>query len=382
MRREDKRVVHVTTVHHPQDPRIFRRELCTLSACGYDAYLIAQSDTSKEREGVSVRALSEGSGKVHRLLIQSTAYREAVALDADCYHIHDPELIPLAYVLKRRTGGQVIYDMHEDYWWHGPIQGRLIRALEWWGFQWVDHVVVANASHGSIVESAGVPTTRIANYYKPLGAEQEPSEGRAPRSLPSSGPIRAIYAGVMGDGGGRGLSRLLDLASRMRDGNLEACLRLVGVCYVDASRDRAERRIRREGLDDVLERVGWDAYVPWQHLVKHYADAHIGVVLGTDHPNQIEKIPTKFYEYLHYGLPILCSDFPVWRRFVESHECGAVVPPEAPSQALNVIRHWRENPGEYRRRSAAAFQAAQEYRWESMEQCLIQLYDDLLGVSK
>jgi glycosyltransferase involved in cell wall biosynthesis len=373
MQRSDTRVVHITTVHHPQDPRIVRKELCTLAEAGYDAYLIAQNDTSEEGD-FSFRALPEGAGRAHRLLIQREAYREAVALDADCYHVHDPELIPLARVLQGQTQGRIIYDMHEDYRWHGPIVGRAIRGLERWCFQWVDHVVVANAPHVSIAASAGAPTTRIANYYKPPVAE----ERRRPRSLPGSGPIRAIYTGVMGDGGGRGLSRLIDLAGHMEAGRLDARLRLVGVCYVESDRRRAERRIRREHLDDVIERVGWDAYVPWEELVQHYAEAHVGVVLGTDHPNQVEKIPTKFYEYLHYGLPILCSDFPVWRRFVETHECGAVVPPEAPGRALDVIQHWHRHPDVYRQRSEAALQAAQEYQWKSMGRRLVQLYDDLL----
>ena len=380
MQRSDKRIVHITTVHHPQDPRIVRKELCTLAEAGYDAYLIAQNDTSEESENFTLRALTEGAGWGHRLLLQWEAYREAVALDADCYHVHDPELIPLAHLLQRQTQGQIIYDMHEDYRWHGPIVGRLIRGLERWCFRWVDHVVVANAPHLSIVETEEVPTTRIANYYKPLDRKQDQQgaeEQRAPRSLPRSGPIRTLYTGVMGDGGGRGLSQLIDLAGHMKAGGLDARLRLVGVCYVEASRRRAERRIRREGLGDVVERVGWDTYVPWNQLVQHYAEAHVGVVLGTDHPNQVEKIPTKFYEYLHYGLPILCTDFPVWRRFVETHKCGAVVPSSEPRQALDVIQHWHQHPEEYRKRSEAALQAAQAYRWETMGRRLVQLYDDL-----
>ena len=28
----------------------------------------------------------------------------------------------------RRTGARVVYDMHENYRWHGPVEGRLLRA--------------------------------------------------------------------------------------------------------------------------------------------------------------------------------------------------------------------------------------------------------------
>ncbi len=347
---------------------------------GYDVHLIAQNESSEVHDGVPIWALPVVHRRIQRLPLQWNVYQTAVSLSADCYHVHDPELIPLAYVLKHRTGGRIIYDMHEDYRWHGPIVGRLIRGVERWCFRWVDHVVVANAPHVSIAEAAGVPTTRIANHFKPVEETQEQEvEGQAPRSLPTSGPIRAIYTGVMGEGGGRGLSELIDLAGHMKAGDLDARLKLVGVCYVEASRRRAERRIRRKNLDDVIERVGWDTYVPWEQLVQHYNEAHVGIVLGRDHPNQIEKIPTKFYEYLHYGLPILCSDFPVWRRFVEEHECGEVVPPGDSRQALDVIRYWREHPEAYRTRSEAALKAAKEYQWENTAARLVRLYDDLLA---
>lgn len=40
-------------------------------------------------------------------------YKKAVQLDADIYHFHDPELIPVGMRLKR-MGKTVIFDSHED----------------------------------------------------------------------------------------------------------------------------------------------------------------------------------------------------------------------------------------------------------------------------
>src|SRR5699024_6141209 len=42
------------------------------------------------------------------------AYRKAKKLDADVYHFHDPELMPAAWLLKKKNN-IVIYDIHEDY---------------------------------------------------------------------------------------------------------------------------------------------------------------------------------------------------------------------------------------------------------------------------
>lgn len=43
-----------------------------------------------------------------------TLYKQAKKLKADVYHFHDPELLPVAWLLKNRRN-HVIYDIHEDY---------------------------------------------------------------------------------------------------------------------------------------------------------------------------------------------------------------------------------------------------------------------------
>ena len=53
-----------------------------------------------------------------------------------------------------------------------------------------------------------------------------------------------------------------------------------------------------------------------------------GLALFPDTPHYREKELTKFFEYMAAGLPIICSDFPVWRELVERHRLGLCVDPE------------------------------------------------------
>jgi glycosyltransferase involved in cell wall biosynthesis len=113
--------------------------------------------------------------------------------------------------------------------------------------------------------------------------------------------------------------------------------------------------------------------------MEHSARAHVGLALFRDNPNAAGVILTKFYEYLHYGLPILCSDFPLWRRFVERHDCGAVVPPGDAEAAFDVLARWAADPARYRTLSANARAAASRYRWAPMGERLAELYRNLLA---
>jgi Glycosyltransferase len=350
------RVAHLTTVHHPFDPRIFHKQLASLRDAGFDAHLVAPHERTERVRGISIHGLPRPQNRAHRLALQPRVFRTARALDAALYHIHDPELLPLAGLLKTRTGAQVVYDMHENYRSKGAMLGRFLRALERWAFRWVDHVLIAEQSYRAIVEDHAVPHTYIPNYVRPIGEEHPPPpvEIREP-------PTRLLYTGTLSDS--RGLGTMIDLAARIRRADRPETITLVGICRYPTQRARTEKQIRRGGLGAVVDRVGWDAYVRPSTMPPHYRRADVGLALCEPHPNHVGSIPTKFYEYLHYGLPLICSDIPLWRRFVERHGCGAVVPPGDPAAVLDVIDEWQAHPERYRRCAENAREAASQYRW-------------------
>lgn len=366
------RVVHLTTVHPPFDPRIFWKEAVGLADAGYEVGVVARHTRAETVAGVRLVPLTPRPGRYRRLLLQREAFQTARALQAAVYHFHDPELIPLAYALKRATGARVIYDMHEDYRWHGPVEGRLIRALERWCFRWVDHVIVVDPLLLSFVSRCDVPVTLIANYHKPL-PPASPSPVKRERA--TGEPFRLLYTGYIG--AQRGLFTLLDLARTIMRERWDWRLDLVGQCRSPQDRQEAEDRLLTQHLDAVVHRAGWDAFVPAAQMVPYYERAHVGLVLWHPHPNH-SRIPTKFYEYLHHGLPILCSDFPLWRRFIEAHGCGAVVDPFDLEAMLGVLKTWAADRALYDSLSAAAADTAKNYQWSIMEQRLLKVYADLL----
>lgn len=365
------RVVHLSAVHRAEDPRLFHRECATLHDAGFDVHLVIPHARNETRDGIRIHALPQVRGRYRRFMLWPLLYRKARALRADVYHFHDPEVIPAAYVLKRATGARMIYDMHEDYRAGRGLEGFLLRALERWCFRWVDHVVISDAVYAEITDPSPVPTTLIANYFKPPDASIEfPTRA-------SGEPFTLAYTGVMSKD--RGLFNLLDLACAIQQARLDWRIELTGICYVDCYRKRADRVIGCQGLEGVVKRTGWNRYVPWPKLLARCTEAHVGLVLWNARSGQMRKIPTKFYEYLHCGLPILCSDFPLWRQFVKKHECGAVVPPGDVRVALQMLRRWAETPDLYQRLSKAAQEAALKYRWQPMGERLIRLYRQLLA---
>lgn len=71
-------------------------------------YLIAQGE-SYEKDGVVGVRQQTGSRLSRKLFTTKNVYKTALSIDADIYHIHDPELLPFALKIHKR-GEKVIYD--------------------------------------------------------------------------------------------------------------------------------------------------------------------------------------------------------------------------------------------------------------------------------
>ena len=105
-----------------------------------------------------------------------------------------------------------------------------------------------------------------------------------------------------------------------------------------------------------------------------------GLVVFQPAPNHLEAQPNKLFEYMAAGLPVIASDFPLWRKLVADVECGLLVDPGKPEEIARAIAWVLDHPGEAEamgRRGQAA--VASIYSWESEARKLKDLYAALLA---
>jgi glycosyltransferase involved in cell wall biosynthesis len=107
--------------------------------------------------------------------------------------------------------------------------------------------------------------------------------------------------------------------------------------------------------------------------------AQCGIVV--DHPisNYLESYSTKMFEYMACGLPVVCSDFPLWEQIVRDAACGIVVDPLDPSAAVAAIEQLCKDPDEARRLGENGRRAVlSRFSWEAEFTKLDRLYRRLL----
>lgn len=364
-----RRVCHITTVHPATDARILHKECRSLRELGYDVTLIAPRAAEEVIEGVRIIPLPEdSSGRLARTALQPLrAYRLAVETDADLYHFHDPDFLPLAVRLARR-GRPVIYDVHEDVpvqilhkdWMPAPLRAPVARA-----FAGVERRSISRLSAFVAVNDRIADRLRVHQRRGAVVTNYPRLDEIRPAAEWSSRRRAAGYVGSISRV--RGARELVEAMSHC-DGRLELGGRPSPPAVLDELRglpgwERVDYRgdLDRPAVVDLLRRV-MVGVIPL-HPIRNYVDAY----------------PVKLFEYMAAGIPVVATDVPRWRAVLEGHGCGVCVPhgsPRALGRAIAELLDDDERAEAMGRRGRAAVEAS--FSWDAQAENLRALYDQLL----
>src|SRR5262249_42740255 len=155
----------------------------------------------------------------------------------------------------------------------------------------------------------------------------------------NNGVFRVLYAGTVGMS--QGVGTLVDAAQLLGDAtDVEIVIAGDG-----AEGPEQRRRLAEDGLDTVrmLGRV------PQGRIPELCAEADAAVVLLRDKPLFEGALPTKMFEAMSAGRPLVLSAAGEAATLVEESSCGVVVPPERPRElaaALTDLARGRDHGGE------------------------------------
>jgi len=103
-----------------------------------------------------------------------------------------------------------------------------------------------------------------------------------------------------------------------------------------------------------------------------------GVVTLHPTPNYLDSLPIKMFEYMSAGLPVVASNFDLWKDIVEKNECGLCVDPMNPQAIAAAIDFLVSNPTEAERMGENGRQAVFTlYNWAAEEKKLLNFYDQI-----
>ncbi|HEV7553209.1 MAG TPA: glycosyltransferase family 4 protein, partial [Candidatus Angelobacter sp.] len=360
------RIVHITSVHEALDVRIFYKECQSLARAGYEVVLLSNDPQDFTQAGVFVRGLGLTRNRWQRITTKMWRMgREAFRLNAEIYHIHDPELLPLALVL-RAAGKQVVYDIHEDlprtvlYKHYIPRRlrrplMRFIEVLENMAARAMSGLVTATPVIGRRFERINKNTVVVSNF--PMMHELSPAAGRQWRERSCAA---AYIGGIAVERGARELLAAIDLINLP-----DARLKLAGWFSDPALQPELEK-------DAGWQRVSWHGLLDRLQITELLSSVRLGLVVLHPEDNFVVSQPVKLFEYMDAGIPVVASDFPLWRNVIEEADCGLLVDPLDPEAIADAMTYLLTHDDEAEAMGRRGREAVEKrFNWNAEEHKLL-----------
>ena len=376
------RIVIFTSAHAANDIRIYEKQIRSLLNLGYEVFYYTNS--CYHNAGVyecSKNLISENSNlhvsfndnydenKRYKRFILSLLLLKKIYKKGDIYHFHDPDLIPTGLILKL-LGKKVIYDVHEDYVEtilskeyikprYRLIVSTLFSWLEKFASRRFDAVITATQKIADRFINYGVGSVFTINNYPFI------NELSSSNFFCNKDDI-ILYAG--GITPNRGISQLIT-ALPLVNKHISCRLILAGQIYPN------------EYISELKNLEGW-SYVCYKGLLDRQAmasemeNAKIAAITFLPEKNHIDAQPNKLFEYMSARLPVVCSDFPLWRSLIVDNKIGVSVDPESPESIskglLNLLKRPSDELSDMGNRAFNLIK--QKYNWEAEQNKFLEVY--------
>jgi glycosyltransferase involved in cell wall biosynthesis len=311
---------HFTNAHTELKSRSFHRECIPLAASGIDVRHVAPAGIQGVRDGVSLIDLPDGKSRLRRLASFPSILGELIRQDANLYHFQDPELLPLAVVLRLLFGKRVVYDAYEDFpsmvanktsipRCLQPAAAKIVAAAEFLAACCLDGLMTADPLTLRRFARAGMSRKLVFYNFPNLDYFPPPRD--------SAKTFDVVYRGGLSKRAGTFV--LLDALRLLANRGRRVRLLLIGYFDHSAAEKTLRGRIRALGLEPCVEICG---RIPHEEMAKMLSQARIGVSPLQAVPKFLRNIPVKVFEYWACGLPVVASDLPPIRPFLLGTRAG------------------------------------------------------------
>ena len=365
-----KRVLHLSTAHSAYDPRIVRKQ-CPALADRYEVWCALPHADPSVAPGVRFIRLPRFRRVLWRLLISSPyLLLRAAWLRPAIVHVYMPDLLPLAFVL-RVLGCRIVYEVQENLRRKLAIKrinrGRLLR----WGYRWLDaaarrHFHLIFTEHAYLETYRTLTHTAAVVYNYPDLPFYEPFRNRP------AIPTDLVYVG--GISFERAIDTLITALALLHQTHPATRLHLFGPVYFP------EKELEGiPGYAAVRNHLTFYGYTDQAAALPVVARAAAGLALLKPVGDYPESYPTKVFEYMALGVPVITSAFPLYQDVVERPGGGFCIDPTDARTLADRLRFLLDHPAEAQQMGQRGRRAVQRhFTWETERRKLLDFYQHIL----
>ncbi len=350
------------------DPRSYEKMAKTLAKAGHEVHVCGPLPyPTKKDSRIQVHLTGPyPKGNWQRFLYPTKIRKIIRQVRPQLLIINTHELLLIALWYKLVIGGKIIYDIRENYFrnlWYQHnhpagmrhLMAAAIRLKEYFTARMIDHFILAEKCYAAELSFSGKRHTIIENKALPRSAPPAPTP---------SDKITFLLSGTIGRE--YGVFSAIEFYRHWPATDYE--LLIAGHCPNAKVRQQIERLATSiPGIKTNLSATP----VPKAELDSLITDKTVVLLPYLPNPSIENKLPTKLYECLAWGVPVLIADNPHWQKMLEKFGGGLAIDfgkqPDLShiSRSLNLI--FKSKKSDYK-----------ELMWISEENKLIDLVNRLL----
>lgn len=359
------KIYFLSTVHVREDVRVYHNEFKTiLEKYPSSSFVVADGKGSDLDKGIIDLGIISRSRVLRPVLGAAKVFLFFRNKEKSIIHFHDPEILLVAPLL-RLLGHKLFYDVHEDlprqifskHWIPKFLMKPVsfcVEAIEKCSSLFINHYFTATPQISSRFKND--KTTIIRNY---------PSKSIVDFRALDNEVKHIAYLGNITHA--RGIYEMLSLIEELNNKGIKLRLKLGG------------RFAPNELKNEVTQHSGWKYvdFVGWVNradINDFFQGVLCGLVILKPYPNYLESSPNKLFEYMAMGLPVIASDFPVWKELIDDSDGVFFVPHDDVSSMVSSIISLQDESLVSSIRNKCKKAILEKYNWENEAEKMLEVY--------
>ncbi|WP_149241400.1 glycosyltransferase [Dyadobacter sp. 32] len=368
------RVLLLSAVHPPTDPRIVYKIGPSLTEHYEVICALPHARTNDFAPGIRMVSLPYFRRLTLRLLFtHPVVLLKCLLLRPAVVHIFVPELIPVAFLFKW-LGANVIYEVQENLFKKFEIKTTnnwiiyrlLFRHLDRIARQHF-HIVLTESAYLSVYAHLKYPASVIQNYPSLPFLDRYSSAAKEPESAPIF-----YYSGVVSME--RSFDTLVAALVQLKHKHARFHVHMFGPV-----RFSLQQAYRLPGYEKIRDHITLHGYTDLKYSLSLARKSIAGIALLKPVADYPESYPTKLFEYMAQNLPVITSDYPLYRKVVDGARCGFCISPYDSDKLSQTLDWLILNPKAAQGLGKNGREAVEKkYNWVSEEEVLFSLYKKIL----
>lgn len=369
------KIIHLTSAHARYDTRIFIKMCSSLAKNeNYKVSLVVADGNGDEiKNGVTIVDVgAKSGGRISRMTTTvKKVFQKAKELNGDIYHLHDPELIPIGLKLKK-SGKKVIFDIHENI----AVQildkeympkcvrlviSKIYRIYESVSLEKFDALILAEISYVQYYKKLNKKIQIVLNMPEIESLKNFVSSSRDKNEI--------FYIGGISN------NRGFDVTVKA----LELLLKKIPDVFIHFIGPYSKQLLEDVNVSKVENNMKMYGAMPLFEGLEYSTNSKVGISILKPIGNYIHSYSTKIFEYMALGLPVITSNFQLYKDVIENYNCGICVNPLEPKEIATAIEYIITHPKEAEQMGQNGRKAVMEkFNWSVEERKLFEVYGELI----